>query len=162
MRIAEIAFVGVLATAVADLWQRALVAGVGLPATDWSKIGRWVAWLPRGVLVHRSITATPRVRGEAAIGWVFHYVVGLVYAALFWVVLRHPATPSSNFIAALVFASVTLAAPWFVLQPALGLGMLARRAPNPTGVRFTTITTHLAFGLGLTLGVDIWRLLVRA
>jgi hypothetical protein len=40
-------------------------------------VGRWVAWIPRGVFVHRPITATAKVRGEVAIGWAFHYVVGI-------------------------------------------------------------------------------------
>ncbi|HEX7045273.1 MAG TPA: DUF2938 family protein [Burkholderiales bacterium] len=127
MRTASILFLGVFATACADLWQYALARWCERPAADWGKIGRWVAWLVRGVAVHRPIAATPPVRGEAAIGWVFHYLVGVAYAALFLYALPAVAASSSTTFAALAFAAVTLAAPWLLLQPGLGLGVLARR-----------------------------------
>lgn len=160
MGIADILFLGVFATAVADVWQRSLAAYCGQPVTDWRKVGRWVAWLPRGVFVHRPIAATPAVRGEAAIGWTFHYLVGVAYAALFLFALRAVPVATSSLLPALIFAAATLVAPWFVLQPGLGLGIFARRAPRPAAVRFTTVTTHGTFGFGLALGVDVWRLAV--
>jgi hypothetical protein len=162
MSIAEVLLIGVFATAATDVWQQALAASVGLPATDWRKVGRWVAWLPRGVLVHRPIAATLAVRGEAAIGWTFHYAIGIAYAALFLAALRDIPFGVSSLVPALVFAAITLAAPWLVLQPGLGLGVLARRTPKPATARFTTITTHGTFGIGLALGVDVWRLVVPA
>ena len=158
MSFTETVLVGVFATAAADLWQQALAKWCGRPAADWAKVGRWVAWIPRGVFVHRPIAATRPVRGEKLIGWAFHYVVGIAYAALFLTALRAVAGVSSSILPALAFAAVTLAAPWFVLQPALGLGVLARRAPDPAVVRFVTVTTHGVFGLGLALGADLWQL----
>jgi Protein of unknown function (DUF2938) len=160
MRVLEILFLGVVATAAADLWQQALARYCDRPAPDWGKVGRWVAWLGRGVLTHRSIAATPPVRGEVVIGWVFHYVIGIVYAGLFLTGLRYVGM-SASVTPALLFAAVTLLAPWFVLQPGLGLGVLARHAPNREAVRFVTISTHAVFGIGLALGVDLWRI-VRA
>ena len=77
----EVIVVGILATLAMDLWQR-LLAIAGLPPANWGLIGRWVAWFPRGVFVHRPIAATAPVRGEVAIGWVFHYAIGIAYAAL--------------------------------------------------------------------------------
>lgn len=68
MWIVEALFLGVFATAAADLWQQALATWCDRPATDWGKVGRWVAWLPRGVFVHRPIAATRPVRGEEVIG----------------------------------------------------------------------------------------------
>jgi len=67
----EVIVVGIIATLAMDLWQR-LLAIAGLPPANWGPIGRWVAWFPRGVFVHRPIMATAPVRGEIAIGWVFH------------------------------------------------------------------------------------------
>jgi hypothetical protein len=56
---------------------------IGLPPAQWGLVGRWVAWMPRGVFIHRPITATPQVHSEKAIGWIFHHAVGIVYAAQF-------------------------------------------------------------------------------
>src|SRR5881396_1040114 len=74
--IARIVLMGVVATLATDLWQRLLQATAGLPPANWGLIGRWVAGFPRGVFVHRPISATASVRGEIILGWVFHYAVG--------------------------------------------------------------------------------------
>ena len=64
----ETIVVGVVATLAMDLWQRLLQAVAGLPTGNWALVGRWVAGFPRGVFIHRPITATRSVRGELAIG----------------------------------------------------------------------------------------------
>jgi hypothetical protein len=84
----EILAAGVVGTLATDIWQRLLQTIASLPPPRWDLVGRWVAWIPRGVFVHRPITATPPVRGEAAIGWAFHYAVGIVYPALYLAIMR--------------------------------------------------------------------------
>jgi len=151
----EILVIGIIATLATDLWQRLLQAIAGLPPANWGLVGRWVAWIPRGVFVHRSITATPKVRGEVAIGWVFHYVVGIAYAALYLAIMKLGLGSGPTFVSALAFALALLIAPWFVMQPALGLGFIAARAPNPTAVRAINVSVHAVFGLGLYLGAVV-------
>src|SRR6516164_7654000 len=84
----EIITAGIVATLATDLWLRLLQTIVGISVANWGLVGRWVAWIPRGVFIHRPITATPQVRGETAIGWVFHYVVGIAYAALYLAIMK--------------------------------------------------------------------------
>src|SRR5882724_5766707 len=84
----EVVAIGIIATLATDIWARLLQAIAGVPAPNWGLVGRWVAWFPRGVFVHRPITATPGVRSEAAIGWAFHYAVGIAYAALYLAIMR--------------------------------------------------------------------------
>ena len=86
--VAEIIVIGIVATLVTDIWQRLLHAIAGLPPARWGLIGRWVAGFPRGVFVHQSITTAASVRGEAAVGWAFHYAVGIAWAALYVVIMR--------------------------------------------------------------------------
>jgi hypothetical protein len=151
----EILMIGIIATLATDLWQRLLQAVAGLPPARWELVGRWVAWLPRGVLVHRPITATAPVRGELAIGWAFHYAVGIAYAAFYVAVMRLALGSGPTLISALVFAIALLVAPWFVLQPALGLGFMATRAPHPGVIRTINASVHAVFGIGLYLGALI-------
>lgn len=148
---------GIVATLATDIWQRLLQTVAGLPPANWGLIGRWVAWFPRGVFVHRPITATAKVRGEAAIGWGFHYAVGIAYAATYLVVMRLGFNSGPTLISALAFALVLLVAPWFVMQPALGLGFMASRAPRPAVRRAISVSTHAAFGAGLWLGAVLWQ-----
>jgi hypothetical protein len=152
----EILVIGIVATLATDLWQGLLQAIAGVPPANWGLVGRWVAWIPRGVFVHRPITATPSVRGEVAIGWTFHYAVGVAYAALYLVIMRLGLESGPTLISALAFALALLVAPWFIMQPALGLRFFAARAPNPPAIRVINISVHAAFGLGLYLGAIAW------
>src|SRR5437667_6821454 len=109
-----------------DLWQRSLQT-IGVPSANWGLVGRWVAGFSRGIFVHRAITAAPEVPGEVAIGWAFHYVVGIAYAALYFAIMKLGFGSGPTLVSALVFAIALLIAPWFVMQPALGLGFMATR-----------------------------------
>lgn len=145
--------IGVLATGLIDLWQQFLTRAIGLPSANWRLIGRWVAGMSRGVLVHPSIATADGVRGEAAIGWTFHYLVGVVYAGLYLAIVGPWPEAEPNLGSALAFGAITLAAPWFVMQPALGFGVMAKRVPNRLAVSVVTVSTHLMFGCGLYAGV---------
>ncbi len=152
---AEIVTVGIVATLTMDLWQRSLQT-IGVPSANWGLVGRWVAGFSRGIFVHRAITATPEVPGEVAIGWAFHYVVGIAYAALYLAIMKLGFGSGPTLVSALVFAIALLIAPWFVMQPALGLGFMATRTPRPALVRAINVSVHAVFGLGLYLGAVLW------
>lgn len=154
----EAIVIGIIATLAVDLWQRLLQAIAGLPPANWGLIGRWVAWFPRGVFVHRPITATAPVRGEVVIGWVFHYLVGIAYGALYLAIMRLGFGSGPTLISALVFAIALLVAPWFVMQPALGFGVMAARMPHPAAARIISASAHTVFGIGLYLGAIVWQI----
>jgi hypothetical protein len=147
----EAAWIGVVATLVTDLWQRLLQATAGVPPAPWKFVGRWVVGMSRGVFVNPTIAATPPAPGEDAIGWAFHYAVGVVYAALYALILRWMGSGPSLLVA-LGLALALLVAPWFVMQPALGLGFLATKAPRPFVTRTLSVSNHAIFGAGLYLG----------
>jgi hypothetical protein len=157
----EILALGIVATLATDAWQRLLQTLAGIPAANWALVGRWVAWLARGEFVHRPIAATHRVNGEAAIGWAFHYAVGVFYAAIYLAIMRLGLNSEPTLASALIFAIVLLVAPWFILQPALGLGFVASHAPNPVATRAINVSVHAVFGLGLYLGGVAWRLVAE-
>jgi hypothetical protein len=150
--IARIVLMGIVATLATDLWQRLLQATVGLPPANWGLVGRWVGWFPRGVFVHHPITETAPIRGEHAIGWAFHYFVGIVYALVYFAILRLALDAGPTLVSALAFALALLVAPWFVMQPALGFGVMAARTPKPAATRAISVSGHAAFGVGLYLG----------
>ena len=156
----QVIVIGIIATLVADLWQRLAHTISGLPPANWGLVGRWVAWFPRGVFVHRPITATASVRGELAIGWAFHYAVGVAYAALYLATMSIGFGSGPTLISALAFALALLVAPWFVMQPALGLGFVAARTPRPAVIRAVNVSVHAAFGVGLYLGAVAWQAVV--
>jgi hypothetical protein len=101
--------------------------------------------MPRGRFRHERIAATPAVKGEKAIGWVAHYAIGIVFAGLLVVVHGQQPTLAS----ALVVGIGTVAAPFLVMQPAMGAGIAARRTPRPGAARLQSLVTHAVFGFGL-------------
>ncbi|MFW2542965.1 DUF2938 domain-containing protein [Primorskyibacter sp. 2E107] len=146
---------GLVGTVAMDLWALLLnrLLGQGMP--NWGNVGRWVAHLPRGTVFHDDIGAAEPVRGETAIGWVFHYGVGVVYGVLFVLLagggwLAHP-----NFLPLWLFALVTIAAGWFLLQPGMGLGNALSKTDTPWKGRIMGLIAHTVFGIGMWLPVAL-------
>jgi hypothetical protein len=140
--------IGVAATAVMDAWLL-LVARLGVPATDWRLVGRWVGQMRYGRFAHASIARAPSARGELGLGWLTHYAVGIGYALALvafvgagWV--NHP-TP----LPAVAFGLATVVAPLFVMQPAMGSGFAGSRTPHPFKTVLRSVANHAAFGVGL-------------
>ena len=141
--------VGLGATACMDLWGLGRRRLLGTPLPNYRMVGRWFAHLLRGRFRHDSIaTATP-VRGETAIGWLAHYLVGVAFAGLLigtqgiaWVL-------QPTLVPALLVGIVTVAAPMLILQPGMGAGVAARRTPRPNAARLQSLVNHAVFGAGL-------------
>jgi hypothetical protein len=140
---------GVGATVLMDLWAIARRRAFNIPPPDYGLVGRWFAHLARGRFRHESIAVSPSVHGEQLIGWVAHYVVGVLFAALLlsvwglaWV--RHPMIGP-----ALLVGIGTVVAPFLVMQPGMGAGVAASRTRRPAAARVQSLITHTIFGLGL-------------
>ena len=143
---------GLLATLLMDLWAVLLnrVAGQQLP--NWGNVGRWVAHIPRGRVFHDAIGAVEPVAGEAAIGWVFHYAVGVIYGVMLALIMGPAWLSAPTFFPAWVFAILMLGFGWFLLQPGMGLGWAAARTGAPWKARALGLAAHTVFGLGLWIG----------
>ncbi|HYJ40671.1 MAG TPA: DUF2938 domain-containing protein [Steroidobacteraceae bacterium] len=139
---------GAGATALTDLWAILRRRIFGTPLPNFGFVGRWIAYMAQGRFRHDSIAAAPPVRAERAIGWITHYATGMAFALLLpafrgpeWI--QHP-----TLLPALIVGVGTVAAPYFVMQPAMGL------RPSATA-RLQSLITHAVFGLGLYLAGKI-------
>lgn len=146
--LAAIVVIGVVATALMDLWLLLLLR-LGVPATGFGMVGRWVGHLARGRIAHAAITRAAPVRFELALGWGVHYAIGVGYAALLVAAQGTTWLDRPTFLPALAFGALTVAAPWFVMQPAMGAGVLALKTPTPLKNSLRTLVNHLVFGAGL-------------
>ena len=140
---------GIGATAITDLWSIVRKRLLGVASPNYGLVGRWIAWLPRGHFFHDPIAATPLVRGERAIGWMVHYLIGIAFAALLPALWGPEWIRQPTLLPALIVGIGTLAAPFLVMQPGMGAGVAANRAPRPTAARLQSLFTHAIFGLGL-------------
>lgn len=147
-RVLDGVLIGAGATAFLDLYgmARAWLTGTAMP--DYAPVGRWIAHMTRGRFVHAAIAKSAPVVGERAVGWSAHYLIGVMFAGVLLVIwpdwAREP-TP----LPALIVGIGSVAAPFLLMQPGMGLGVAANRTPNPRAARIRSLTTHTVFGLGL-------------
>lgn len=146
---------GVGATAVSDIWGIVRKSVFAIPLPNFALVGRWIGHLARGRVRHDTIAAATPVRAERAIGWTTHYAIGIAFAFLLPAIwgsewMRHP-----TLMPALIVGVGTVAAPFFVMQPAMGAGFAASRTPHPAAARLQSLITHAMFGLGLFIAGKI-------
>lgn len=140
--------IGVGATLTMDLWA-ALLRQFGVPSLDFTLLGRWIGHWPQGRWFHVSIARASPVRGELVLGWAAHYAIGVTFAALLVSTFGSAWARSPTLLPALLVGLVTVLAPLFVLQPALGAGIASSRTNAPLFNSLKSVVTHLVYGVGL-------------
>jgi hypothetical protein len=149
--VASAVFIGFGATVVMDLWALLLKRGFGVQGLDYAWVGRWIGHMARGRFAHAHIGKAEPVAGERALGWVVHYATGIAFAValigFFGLSFTRDPTP----LPALIVGLATIVFPFFVMQPAFGIGIAAAKVPNPTTARLRSLMTHLSFAVGLYL-----------
>ncbi len=149
--------VGIGATLVMDLCNLFLRRTFGIPSLSYCLLGRWVRHMPGGTLRHANITAAPQKPHECTVGWIAHYTIGIVLALGLVALTSGDWLGRPTLLPALLYGIGTVVFPFFIMQPAFGLGLAASRTPNPTQARLKSLVTHTVFGIGLyvcALGVS--------
>lgn len=140
---------GASATMVMDLWAALLRRALGVVSLDLALLGRWIGHFPRGRFRHERIALAAPIRGERLIGWSAHYTIGVAFAALLLAVSGVDWLDRPTLLPALTVSWVTLVAPFFVMQPAMGAGIASSKTPRPAVARVRSLVTHTVYGLGL-------------
>lgn len=145
-----IILIGLGATAIMDLWLL-LLKKAGIPGLNFAFLGRWVGHIFRRQWFHQSMAKAQQIRGELALGWCCHYVIGILFAFLLigitglaW--LQHP-----TLLPALLTGMVTVAAPLLIMQPAMGAGIASCKTVTPVKNCLKSLLNHSVFGIGLYL-----------
>lgn len=142
--------IGIGATAVMDAWLMFLKR-CGVQTLSMAFIGRWVGHLARGQVRHAPIARAEPVPGELALGWLMHYLTGVVFAALLLAIEGIAWGRSPTLLPAFAVGLATVAVPLLLIQPAMGAGLLARKTPTPRANCLRSLANHGVFGLGLYL-----------
>ncbi len=143
--------IGLGATLTTDLWALFLKHFFRITAPNYCLVGRWFRYMREGLFWHSNITSAPQKSAECIVGWIAHYLIGITFAIAFialfgpnW--LQHP-----MLISAVLFGIVTVLMPFFIMQPAFGLGVASSETSNPTQARLRSLMNHTSFGVGLYL-----------
>lgn len=154
----EIVLIGAGATAVMDLWL-ALLKRLGVPTLNFAFIGRWVGHLLHGQLRHAAIAKSAPVAGERILGWLTHYLVGIAFAGLLVTVAGGQWLRAPSLLPAIAVGMATVVSPLFVMQPAMGLGVMASKTPAPLKNCLRSVINHTVFGFGLFVSAIAVRLI---
>ena len=150
--------IGVGATLLMDALSVFLKRGFGVRSLDYCMLGRWFRHMPAGTFAHVSIAAAEPKPGECTVGWIAHYTIGVILALGFLLVAPADWSTRPTLLPALLYGIVTVAFPFLVMQPSLGLGIASAKVAKPSRARLKSLITHSIFGLGLYL----WALVLSA
>jgi hypothetical protein len=152
-------FIGVGATFVMDVWALFQRRVLSISTLNYAMVGRWIGHLPFGKFAHASIAAAAPIPGERLIGWTAHYAIGVVFAGILLAVWGLGWARQPTLVPALIVGVATVVAPFFIMQPGMGLGIAAAKTPKPNVARLRSIITHTIFGVGVYGTASLWALL---
>lgn len=147
----QVVLTGMGATLVMDLWSLFQKYMLKTAPLNYALLGRWILWVPKGKLWHKTIFNAAPLRGECLTGWVSHYMTGIVFAFIPLMLSGPRWSEKPSLMMSIFTGLLTLLFPFLLLQPALGFGFAASRAPRPWPARLFSLLTHVAYGVGLYL-----------
>ena len=143
--------IGLGATLTTDLWALFLNRAFKITSPNYCLVGRWLRYMPEGTFKHSNIASAPQKSAECTMGWIAHYMIGVTFAIAFVTVVGNNWLQHPTLIPAIIFGVVTVLVPFFIMQPAFGLGFAASKTSNPMQARLRSLMNHAAFGIGLYL-----------
>jgi hypothetical protein len=149
--------IGVGTTLIFDLWVRFAARFLGGPQVNWAMPGRWFAYVLRGRFTHKTIAQSQPIQRELAIGWAFHYAVGIVFAAAA-MVLGGPGWVQAPTLGPALFVGVaTVLCGWLILAPGMGFGIAGSAFADANRRRVFQLLSHIVFGFGLYACAMLFR-----
>lgn len=149
--------IGVVATAVIDLWSVLRWRLFGVAKPNYALVWRWLVGVAQGSWVQTAIKQSPKVPGEQWLGWCAHYGIGVGFAAVLVIWQGQGWLNQPTLWPAILVGAITVLAPFCLMQPGMGLGFAAAKTPEPNRARLHSLVTHLLFGLGLYIGAVLLK-----
>lgn len=141
--------IGAGGTVALDIWALFMAKVLHTPGTNWSMVGRWLGHIPSGQLIQQNLSQTTAIKYETALGWIFHYIVGVSYGLPLLAFWGHSWLAQPTLLPALIVAWVLLIAPFFIMMPGMGMGIAGQKTPNPSLLRLKSFAGHFMFGVGM-------------
>lgn len=150
--ISKILMLGIGATIIMDLYAVVIKKLFNIPSLDYRLVGRWFLHIFKGKIVHNPpIIQSISKKNEKSVGWFLHYLIGVIFAFFFILIVGYEWFLHVDFIYSIVFGLATVIFPFFILQPCFGFGVAASKTLQPSTARTRSILAHLSFGIGLYL-----------
>ncbi len=152
--------IGIGATIVMDVYSL-IISSFGIKTLDYKFLGRWIGHFFKGKFSHNQIFSSLSIKYELAIGWIAHYIIGITFAFFLVFIFGEKWLMQPTLLPALIIGIVTIIAPFFIMQPAFGLGVASAKVPNPTKARILSLLAHSVYGGGLFLSAKFINVIVN-
>ena len=100
--------IGLGATLFIDLWALFLKRAFGTPSVNYCLVGRWFRHMPEGRFMHANIANSSQKSFECAVGWIAHYVIGVIYGLVLVALASVDWLTRPTFLPALLFGVGTV------------------------------------------------------
>ena len=152
----RILITGLAGATAADLGRTVYQALTSFPPVNWSVTGRWFLMVLQGQPYVPDIGAAPSLTHELIAGHAAYYTISVVFAGVYLLGLKAMRREPSMW-SGLLFGWVTMAFPFLVQMPLMGMGVLASATATPWLIIGRTLVHHSSFGLGLAVGAMATR-----
>ena len=143
--------IGLGATLTFDLWTLFLKHAFKMTPSNICFVGRWLRYMPEGTFKHSNIASAPQKSTECLLGWIAHYMIGIMFAMASVTLVGSSWLQRPTLIPAIALGILTILAPFLIMQPAFGLGVAGSNTSNPMQSRVRSLMNHIVFGIGLYL-----------
>lgn len=151
---------GIVGALLMDLAEMA-AAKLGITSgVNVALVGRWATGLLFGKFHHNDIRLSPGYPHEKATGWLFHLFIAGGGVALLLPLAWHYAdwpAPITSPLPYILFGLATSFLPWFILLPAFGWGAWGLHGPKGNHALLASILSHIPYGLGIWLSVQLFH-----
>jgi hypothetical protein len=155
------ALIGAGGAVLMDAWALVARRAFHVQGLDYALLGRWIGHFPRGRFLHERIASAEPIRWERPLGWLAHYSIGIAFAFLLLALYGLDWARAPTVVPPMLIGLGTIVAPWFVMQPGMGVGVAGSRTPRPGVTRLRNLITHTVYGVGLYVSAmalaAVWR-----
>jgi hypothetical protein len=152
----RILITGLAAATAADIGRTIYQWATGFPSVNWSITGRWFLMVLQGQPYVANVGAAPALPNELFAGHAAYYTISVIFAGAYLLLLKALKREPSLW-NGLLFGWVTMAFPFLVQMPLMGMGVLASATATPLLIIGRTLVHHSSFGLGLAIGALVTR-----
>ncbi|MCT4641499.1 MAG: DUF2938 domain-containing protein [Bacteriovoracaceae bacterium] len=151
---------GVLATLFMDFWAFLLRTAFSINGLDYRMLGRWFYYFKDFQFFHEKIFTSEPYKHELILGYLVHYGIGIFFAKVLLIWKGEIWLSDPILLPCLIVGFFTIVAPFFIMQPAFGLGIAGSKTPFMFTIWLKSTSAHLSYGIGLYLAARFMKLLV--
>ena len=147
-----IILIGIIATLIMDIGG-AIMRKIGITAGAPPELtGKWIHSAFSGNMFVDDIRTSPGEQVAISRFLAYHYVIGIILAAVFYALTTGLGAPVLWWMP-LLYGLATTLIPALWMFPGMGFGILGLQGPTEYLLLRTAIINHLFYGIGLTLAV---------